>query len=301
MLRIIVNGIGGQMGKALLAAAAQSGAYRIAAGVDKVLPEGLPVPGYGDFAGIAEEADALIDFSVPGALKGILDYAVAKGMPVVLATTGYGEEEERMVNAAAEEIPVFRTANMSLGVNLQGDLIRRAKEVLGDGYDVEIVERHHRRKVDAPSGTALMLAACLEEDAGRYKCGRDEKNRRRSDGEIGIHAVRGGTIVGEHEVMFLGNDEEVEVIHRAYSKQVFANGALRAAAFLQGKAPGRYDMSDLLKGPAEKQEEKPFVRLILSGEAAGALPELSGRAALLPDGSAELVFRTAEEWEAFHR
>lgn len=250
MIRILINGICGQMGRAIFEAASnQSGLYSVVAGVDHAESGGCPVPVYPSCDDVQEQFDVLIDFSVPAALPDTLRLAQKRRVPIVVGTTGLTERHMRLVEGAAEQVPVFQTGNMSLGVNLQMELIRHAKATLGSGFDVEIIERHHRRKVDAPSGTALMLARCIEaESAGESGLvfGRHETNKRRTDGEIGLHSVRGGTIVGEHEVLFLGRDEVVEVNHRAYSKQVFAVGALRAASFLLGKHSGLYSMQDIV-------------------------------------------------------
>lgn len=250
MIRILLNGICGQMGRAILEAANnQSGLYSVVAGVDRAEDCGCRVPVYSCCEDVQEPFDVLIDFSVPAAMPDTLRYAEMKHKPIVIGTTGLTERHLRLIEGAAAQIPVFQTGNMSLGVNLQMKLIRQAKAALGNGYDVEIIERHHRRKVDAPSGTALMLAKSIDAESAansEFVFGRHETNKRRTDGEIGLHSVRGGTIVGEHEVLFLGRDEVVEINHRAYSKQVFAVGALRAAAFLTHKQNGVYNMHDVV-------------------------------------------------------
>lgn len=250
MIRILINGICGQMGRAISEAAAnQSGLYSVVAGVDRAPADSSPVPVYASCDDVEEPFDVLVDFSVPAALPDTLRLAQKHRVPIIVGTTGLTERHLRLLEGAAKQVPVFQTGNMSLGVNLQMELIRHAKATLGSGFDVEIIERHHRRKVDAPSGTALMLARCIQaESTGESELvfGRHETNKRRADGEIGLHSVRGGTIVGEHEVLFLGRDEVVEINHRAYSKQVFAVGALRAASFLLGKQNGLYNMQDIV-------------------------------------------------------
>ena len=196
-------------------------------------------------------ADVVVDFSSPLALDGLLKYSSANNTPIVLCTTGYSPEHIAMIENVSGNIPVFRSGNMSLGINLLADLVRRACAVLGSGFDVEVVERHHNRKVDAPSGTALMLAdaaaSALPYDP-EYVYERQSKRQPRNECEIGISSVRGGTIVGEHEVIFAGFHEVIELKHSAGSRDVFAAGAVRAAKFLAtvGK-PGMYDMSDVFR------------------------------------------------------
>lgn len=250
MIRILLNGIGGQMGRATLEAARnQSGLYCIVAGVDAAPQSAGDIPVYAACGQVKEAFDVIIDFSVPAALAGVLRLARERHTPAVIGTTGLTERHRQLIADAAAQVPIFQTGNLSLGVNLQMALIREARATLGAGFDVEIIERHHRRKIDAPSGTALMLAGCIEEESTaetELVFGRHETNRRRTDGEIGIHSVRGGTIVGEHEVLFLGRDEVLEINHRAYSKQVFATGALRAAAYLLQKQHGLYSMQDIV-------------------------------------------------------
>jgi 4-hydroxy-tetrahydrodipicolinate reductase len=179
----------------------------------------------------------------------VLRFAQRKKIPAVIGTTGLGERERKLIRTASERVPVFQTGNMSLGVNLQLELIQLAASTLGSAFDVEIVETHHRMKVDAPSGTALMLANAVSSGSAEETelvYGRHEKNKRRTQNEIGIHSIRGGTIVGEHQVQFIGNDEIIEITHRAYSKQVFAQGALRAASFMIGKEDGLYNMKNVV-------------------------------------------------------
>lgn len=249
MIRILLNGIAGHMGKAILAAASENGAVEIVCGVDRMPAPDAGCPVFSSFDEVNVPVDLIIDFSVAAAFDGVLDYALSKKLPAVIGTTGLTEEQIARLDEAAKVIPVFRTGNMSLGVNLQTSLVKEAARVLGPAFDIEITETHHRLKKDAPSGTALMLADAACEGAGRsfdYKLGRDEKDRRRSPDEIGIHSLRGGTVVGDHTVAFYGSDEVIEITHRAFSKRVFAEGALRAAAFLINKEPGLYDMHCVL-------------------------------------------------------
>ena len=221
----------------------------IAAGVD--ICEGTAeFPVYKVITDVKESADVIIDFSSPKALDSILAYATGNNVPVVLCTTGYSEEQLAEINEAAKKVAILRSANMSLGINTLVKLLKTATEILaGNGYDIEIVERHHNQKKDAPSGTALLLADAINDTAnGRYDYVYDRSDRRevRPKDEIGISAVRGGSIVGDHEVIFAGLDEVIEISHRAYSRSVFAKGAVSAAAFLAGKPAGMYNMGDVV-------------------------------------------------------
>ena len=250
MQKIIISGCCGHMGRVVADICGSDPDVEIVAGIDLLAQpmEGFPV--YSTPAACRVEADAVIDFSHPAALGPLLDFCFARRLPVVLATTGYSEEQLAQIGEAAKSIPVFRSANMSLGVNVLTDLVRRAAALLGEGFDVEITERHHRRKLDAPSGTALMLADAA---AGalpyetEYVYDRHSVRKPRDPREIGISSLRGGTIVGDHTVVFAGRDEVIELSHHAASREVFAAGAVRAAKFLAGvKAPGLYDMSHLM-------------------------------------------------------
>ena len=196
------------------------------------------------------EADAIIDFSVAVAVDALLDFVKEKGIPVVLCTTGLSDEQLAKVEEVSKDVAVLKSANMSLGINTLMKLLKMATEVLDDrGYDIEIVEKHHKQNLDAPSGTALALADVINETKDNryeYVFDRSQKREKRSDNEIGISAVRGGTIVGQHDVIYAGTDEVIEIQHTAYSKAVFAKGAIDAAKFLAGKGPGMYDMSDVI-------------------------------------------------------
>lgn len=247
-MNIILCGACGRMGKNVTELAAERG-IAIVAGVD-VRPAPAPYPVYESLSKVTEQADAVVDFSAPAALEEVLAFCKARALPVVLAATGYSEDDLARIRRASGKIAVFKTGNLSVGINLLQYLVKKAAEILGDTFDAEIVERHHHFKKDAPSGTALMLAESVNEGFGGGKenvCGRCGMVGERSRKEIGIHAVRGGTIVGEHEVMFAGEDEIVTLSHSARSRKVFAAGALKTAAWLIGRAPGLYDMSDLLK------------------------------------------------------
>ena len=248
MIKIIVCGACGKMGGNVLSLLENDGQAQAVCGVD-IYPKAIGIPVYTSFSDIQEQADVIIDFSSPIGLQERLEYAKAHKLGIVLASTGFSAEDLKLVEAYSKEIAIFKTANLSLGVNLMQALIKTAAEVLGDTYDVEIIERHHNLKKDAPSGTALMLADTVNQafDGGkRYVNGRDGIVGAREKSEIGIHAVRGGTIVGEHEVMFAGEDEIITITHSARSKRVFAVGAIRAAKFLPSKTAGIYEMKDLL-------------------------------------------------------
>ncbi len=249
-MKILISGALGHMGRAVAAQASADG-IEIVAGVD-ALQGDCSFPCHTSFDALPDCSGAVIvDFSRPEALTSLLAYAVKNHLPVVLATTGYTPEQEQEVDQAAKQIPVFRSANMSVGVALLRHLCQEAAKVLGETFDVEIVEAHHNRKVDAPSGTALLLFDAIKNayDEPRYaQLGRGGRNCKRQHNEIGIHALRGGTVTGEHEVCFFGPAERIRLSHSAEDRSVFASGALKAAAYLQGKAPGRYTMEDLVAG-----------------------------------------------------
>ena len=246
-MKIILCGACGRMGRNVAQLCSERG-VTVTAGVD-VAPAPMPFPVYPDFSDIREEADVVIDFSPASSVRERLDFCKARKIGIVIAGTAFSDEDEALIRAAADVIPVFQTGNLSVGVNLLQMLVKKAAEVLGGGFDAEIVERHHNMKKDAPSGTALMLAKSVNEGFGGSKenvYGRHGLVGARKKSEIGIHAVRGGTIVGEHEVMFAGQDEIVTLSHSARSRMVFAEGALRAAEWLTSQPAGKYDMNDLL-------------------------------------------------------
>lgn len=236
------------MGHVVEAICATNPALEIVAGFDILGgPRDFPVFSHPLECKLA--ADVVIDFSSPAALSSLLSFCTLRGIPVVLATTGYSDAQVEQIEAASKTIPIFRSANMSLGISLLLDLAKRAASVLGEHYDIEIVERHHNRKVDAPSGTALMLADGIREVLPfqpAYVYDRQCVRRPREKNEIGISAIRGGTIAGDHQIIFAGWDEVIELSHHAASREVFANGAIQAAKFLVGKPAGCYDMSALL-------------------------------------------------------
>jgi 4-hydroxy-tetrahydrodipicolinate reductase len=206
------------------------------------------IPIYNDIEKIKEKVDVIIDFSVPVATFEILKYAIKNKTPIVIATTGFNKEQLAQIEEYSKEIPVFRSANMSLDINLMASIIQKVADVLTDS-DIEIIETHHNRKVDSPSGTAILLADAINEileDKKQYTFDRMQKREKRSKNEIGFSSVRGGNIVGEHTVAFFGENETLEITHKAYSRQVFAEGALKAAMFLIGKENGLYNMRDMV-------------------------------------------------------
>lgn len=248
MIKVAVCGALGKMGANIAELLENDGSAELFCGVDCKAGNVCGVTVYPSFADIAGKPDVIIDFSSPAALSAELGYAVKHGVPVVIGSTGFTAEQLEEIKLAAKKVAVFKTANFSLGVNLLCELVKRAAETLGEKFDIEIIEKHHNKKVDAPSGTALMLADSAKQafDGGKsYLYGREGQCGKRG-GEIGIHAVRGGTIVGEHEVLFCGEDEIITLSHSARSKKVFAAGAIKAAKWLAAKPAGLYDMGDLL-------------------------------------------------------
>jgi 4-hydroxy-tetrahydrodipicolinate reductase len=249
MIKILLSGCNGSMGTVITKIVSDTKRFSIVAGFDIRADVKKNYPVYRKLNECRENPDAIIDFSNPEALGELLDYAVKRSIPIVVATTGLSNQHRSMLLEASGKIPVFFSANMSLGINLLIDLVQKAAKVLGDDFDIEIIEKHHNRKIDAPSGTALYIADSINavmDNKEQYVFDRHSVRKSRSKNEIGIHAVRGGTIVGEHSVIFAGNDEIIEINHSARSREIFASGALKAAAFIHGKKPGMYDMSDLL-------------------------------------------------------
>ncbi|MDD7222496.1 MAG: 4-hydroxy-tetrahydrodipicolinate reductase [Eubacteriales bacterium] len=248
--KIIISGCNGRMGRVVESICEADPDVSVVAGFDVSL-ESRAFPVFVSPANFTGEADAVIDFSSPAALDGLLAFALERKVPLVLATTGYSDEQLAQIDEASKRIPIFRSANMSLGINVLLELVKKAAAVLGDSYDIEIVEKHHNRKVDAPSGTALMIADAAASALNfkpEYVYERHSVRQSRDKKEIGISAVRGGTIVGIHEIMFAGRDEIIEIKHTAMSREIFANGAVKAAKFLAGMSkPGMYDMSMLVE------------------------------------------------------
>lgn len=252
MPKIIVSGCNGHMGQSVVNLCSAMDDVEIPAGFNRTPAAKNGFPVYSDPMEYTGEADVVIDFSNPANLSALLGFAVERKVPVVLCTTGYSDAQLAEIGAAAEKVPVFKSGNMSLGINLMLRLAREAAAVLGESFDVEILERHHNRKLDAPSGTALMLADAVAEGLpheSEYVYERHSVRRKRRREEIGISSMRGGTIVGEHELMFAGPNEVFKLEHSAQSRDVFASGAIAAARFMAGKTePGLYDMDDLLSG-----------------------------------------------------
>jgi len=255
MVRIILNGYLGAMGSDIIALAnKQADAVEIVAGVDIAL-EGaktkipVPFPAYTNIFNCDMPADVILDVSVAEAVPGVLNHAVKTRTNVIICTTGLNSEIIGQMNQAAEKVAVFKSANMSLGVNLINSLLKQAAALLyEEGFDIEIIEKHHNRKIDAPSGTALLLADTVNNALGnklRYVYERNSVREKRSIDQIGIHSLRGGTITGEHSVIFAGLNEVIELTHVAYSREIFAVGALKAARFLAKKPPGLYSMEDV--------------------------------------------------------
>lgn len=249
MVRIILSGANGKMGKVIQSVVSGRDNCEIVAGVD-INTESNGFPVYSSFEEIKEEADVIIDFSNPALLNSLLYYSEKKSIPVVIATTGYDDSQKKQIEEAAKNTAVFFTYNMSLGINLLANLAKKAVEVLGDEFDIEIIEKHHNQKIDAPSGTALMLADAICEEIQKpmkYEYDRHSKREKRTKNEIGMHAVRGGTIVGEHEIIFAGRDEIITLSHSARSKEIFAVGAVNAAMFMADKKSGMYSMKEMIE------------------------------------------------------
>ncbi len=249
MIKAVLSGCNGAMGRTITEAVGDFENIQIVCGFDKV-KNNAPYPIVTDFSDLKEKADVVIDFSHPSVLEAELKFCLSQNIPVVLASTGYSTQQIEMINEASKSIPIFYTANMSLGVNLMDALCRQAAKVLSPQFDIEIIEAHHNQKVDAPSGTALLLADGINEalqEPFNFEFDRHSKRKRREKNEIGISSIRGGTIVGEHTVLFAGNNECIEIKHTAFAKTVFANGALNAAMWLINQPAGLYDMKNFLK------------------------------------------------------
>lgn len=253
MTRICITGACGRMGRVITSLVEKREDCKIVSGVDKTGEKYADFPVFTSVFDLQNNPDAkpdvIIDFSHPSALPDLLSYCKMNNVPAVIATTGYSDEERAQIEAAAAQIPIFFTFNMSLGINLLADLAKRAVQVLGGQFDIEIVEKHHNQKKDAPSGTAIMLAEAINEELDgkmRYVYDRHAVRRPREKEEIGMHAIRGGTIVGEHDIIFAGHDEVITLSHSAQSREVFAVGAVNAAVFLSGKPAGLYAMGDLI-------------------------------------------------------
>jgi 4-hydroxy-tetrahydrodipicolinate reductase len=248
MINVILNGYNGKMGRVITEIITQFPLLKIVAGIDKYPSQGQAFPIFSSIDQCAITADVILDFSRPESLEDLLSYTKLKKLCLVLCTTGYTQEQLASIERASCELPIFRSANMSIGINIVNSILRQISGFLYDNYDIEIIEKHHNQKVDSPSGTAILLGNTIKEaikDETKFTYGR-EGNSKREHNEIGIHAVRGGSIVGDHEVIFAGQGEIIEIKHSAMSREVFAVGALKACEFMYNKKPGLYNMDDVV-------------------------------------------------------
>lgn len=252
MIKMILSGAAGHMGHVVADCAAAADDFTIVAGLDQVNDTSGAFPIYGDFDQCTEDADVIIDFSHFSAFPKVLAFAEKRHLPLVVATTGLSEDDEKAIAEKSKSFPIFKSANMSLGINVMADVLKKISGVLSD-YDIELVEAHHNRKLDAPSGTALLLADAVNdglEEAGlpkkRYTYGRHGRDCKRTEDEMGISAIRGGTISGVHLALYAGDDELLEIKHTALSRKIFGNGALKAARFLIKQENGLFDMGDVI-------------------------------------------------------
>ena len=248
MLKVIINGYSGAMGKVLTKCVMEDNELELVCASSKDSLDGVPFKTYSKMSDIEENANVIIDFSHHSAINDVLDYSTKTKTPLVIATTGFNYEELEKIQDASTIIPIFHSSNMSLGVNVLVKLVKEAAESL-NGFDIEIIEKHHNKKLDSPSGTAVMIANGVKEvlDDSEFIYGRHGRSEKRNSNEVGIHAIRGGTIVGEHTTIFAGHDEIVEIKHTAQSKDIFAKGAITAAKFLVNKEAGYYNMNDILQ------------------------------------------------------
>lgn len=250
MTKIAVTGVCGKMGRVIVNIVKGREDCEVIAGIDLLGEKYDCFPVVKSVFDLPQKPDVIIDFSHPSALDDLLSYGKMNNVPLVIATTGYTDEQRAQITAASAQIPVFFTFNMSLGINLLVELAKKATQILGGQFDIEIVEKHHNLKKDAPSGTAIMIAEAINAEMGNkdhFVYDRHSVRKPRDKDEIGIHAIRGGTIVGEHDIIFAGHDEVITLSHSAQSKEVFAVGSVNAAVFLAGKPAGLYAMSDLIK------------------------------------------------------
>ena len=254
MVKAIMHGCNGHMGQVISDLCEKDPEIEIVAGVDINTEQHYGYPVFANIADCDVEAEAIIDFSHVSCIDALMNYSVERQIPVVVCTTGLSAEQDALLKSSSEKVAVLKSANMSLGINTLLNLLKSAAKVLAEaGFDMEIVEKHHKHKLDAPSGTALALADSMNEALGNayhYTYDRSDRREERDPKEIGISAVRGGNIVGEHEVIFAGTDEVIEFKHTAYSKAVFGKGAVQAAKFLAGREPGLYDMQDVIAANA---------------------------------------------------
>ena len=248
MLKILVNGCNGKMGQEVVKQVENTENAIVLLGVDRIDSGDNNFPVYTNIQEIVEKPDVIIDFSVPDATFKILEYAIKENIPTVIATTGFSDEQLSKIEEYSKIIPIFKSANMSFEINLMAKIVSETANLLKDS-DIEIVETHHNKKIDSPSGTALLLADRINSALSNklnYEYNRHEKREKRSKSEIGIHSIRGGTEVGKHTVLFLGDNETFEITHSVTSRSVFAKGAIKAAIFLANKQPGLYDMNHLI-------------------------------------------------------
>lgn len=249
MIKVLINGCNGKMGQELAKAIEKNDNFKTICGVDRIDTGDNKFPVYTDISKITEEPDIIIDFSIPVATFKILEYAVNKHIPIIICTTGFSEEELEKIKELSKQVPIFRSANMSYEINLMSNLVAQITKYLKDS-DIEIIETHHNRKVDAPSGTALLLADRINNELNNemhYEYDRHSKREKRGKKEIGIHSIRGGNIVGTHTVTFFSENETFEITHTATSRGVFAEGALKAAEYLVVQDNGLYNMNNLFK------------------------------------------------------
>lgn len=250
-IRVLICGANGYMGKCVASLIRSEEGMSVVAGYDLIKYQYPDFPVYDSLDELTEAVDVIIDFSHPSAFRDITGYAVSSALPIVIATTGLSETQQCQISESALSVPVFYSANMSIGINLLIGLVKKLTPKAFQSFDIEIIEKHHRRKVDAPSGTALKIADAINASLPRiytYTFDRKSESRSRRDDEIGFSSVRGGTIAGEHTVIFAGHDEIIELKHTALSREIFAVGAINAARFIVGKNPGLYDMDDLIGG-----------------------------------------------------
>ena len=248
MLKVIINGYSGAMGKVLTKCVMEDNELELVCASSKDSLDGVPFKTYSKMSDIEENANVIIDFSHHSAINDVLDYSTKTKTPLVIATTGFNDEELEKIQDASTIIPIFHSSNMSLGVNVLVKLVKEAAKAL-NGFDIEIIEKHHNKKLDSPSGTAVMIANGVKDVLAdsEFIYGRHGRSEKRSSNEVGIHAIRGGTIVGEHTTIFAGHDEVVEIKHTAQSKGIFAKGAIAAAKFLVNKEAGYYNMNNILQ------------------------------------------------------
>jgi len=249
VIRIIMNGYNGKMGRVICELIKNDKEFEIVAGID-VTSSNAVFPTFISINDCNMPADVIIDFSTASAVPHVLKYALEKKLPTVICTTGIDDKTLKMIDDASKIIPVFKSANMSIGINIIANLLKKAAPILDEaGFDIEIVEKHHNQKIDAPSGTAILLADAVNssmDNKFEYIYDRSNKREKRSKSEIGIQSIRAGTIVGEHSVIFAGKDEVIEFKHSAASKEIFAVGAIKAAKYVIGKPAGKYDMQDMI-------------------------------------------------------